>query len=231
MVLPPDPWHDQEMETQELITLTGYRHSIYTRIARMTLLAKGALFSEVEVNPFAPPLPPGYPHPFGRVPLLSHGSFTLYETAAITRYVDLALPGPSLTPSAPKEATRMAQVIAIADAYAFRPLVLQVYAHRVFRPTQGLPPDEAMISAGLTTAVTVLSALESIAQEGAVLNGESLTLADCHLAPMIEAFAAAAEGSAMLAAYPALASWWHRVHHKPCFVSSGRDLSPSPGTP
>ncbi|MGL4235266.1 glutathione S-transferase family protein [Tabrizicola sp.] len=215
------------MENPAPVTLTGYRHSVCTRIARMALIAKGAAFIEVEVNPFAPPLPDGYPHPFGRVLVLSHSAFTLYETSAITRYIDLAFPGPPLVPPGAKATARMAQVISIADAYAFRPLVLQVYAHRVFRPAEGLPPDEAQIKTGLAAAPTVLEALDAIANEGAVLNGTTLTLADCHLAPMIAAFDAAPESRAILGHYPALRNWWGWIQNAPSFAASGRSL-PAP---
>lgn len=211
------------MQDATPLSLTGYRHSIYTRIARMALLAKGATFSEVEVNPFAPPLPQDYPHPFHRVPVLTHGSFTLYETVAITRYIDIALPGPPLVPTDAKAAARMVQVISIADAYAFRPLVLQVYAHRVFRPLEGLPPDEKLIATGLSAAPAVLAALESIADEGLSFGPDSLSLADCHLAPMIAAFCAAKEGAVLLSRYPALSQWLARVRHFPSFRASGRD--------
>ncbi|NJS40701.1 MAG: glutathione S-transferase family protein [Rhodobacteraceae bacterium] len=179
------------------VTLFGYRHSVYTRIARMALHLKGVAFTETEVNPFDPPLPPGYPHPFDRVPVLTHGSVTIYETSAITRYIDLAFPGPPLVPANPLAAARIQQVIAIADAYAFRPLVLQVYAQRVFRPLEGLVPDEAMIAEGLAAAPKVLAALDRIATEGLTLAPAAPTpcthalppaLLIVYLAPMIAAF-------------------------------------------
>lgn len=211
------------MHPADALTLTGYRHSIYSRIARMALVAKGAAFTEIEVNPFAPPLPRGYPHPFGRVPVLTHGSFTLYETSAIARYIDLALPDPPLVPGDPKAAARMQQVIAIADAYAFHPLVLQVYAHRVFRPLEGLPPDEAEVAKGLARAPAILAALEAIAAEGLTLDPASPSLADCHLAPMVVAFTAADKGAALLPGYPALSHWWENIRCLPAFRASGRD--------
>ena len=215
------------MQSSIPVTLTGYRHSIYTRIARMALIAKGADYSETEVNPFTPPLPPDYPHPFARVPVLTHGAFTLYETSAITRYIDLALPGPPLVPTDPKAAARLQQVISIADSYAFRPLVLQVYAHRVFRPLEGLPPDESAIAAGLAAAPQVLAALEAIAAEGLTLSPTTPTLADFHLAPMIAAFAMASEGEALLSHYAAISRWWAAVRQTPSFRASGRDhISP-----
>lgn len=51
------------MQPSIALALIGYRHSIYTRIARMALIAKGAEFSENEVNLFAPPPAAGLPPP------------------------------------------------------------------------------------------------------------------------------------------------------------------------
>ncbi|TAG31688.1 MAG: glutathione S-transferase family protein [Rhodobacterales bacterium] len=205
------------------VTLIGYRHSVYTRIARMALHQKGVAFTEAEVNPFDPPLPPDHPHPFGRVPVLTHASLTVFETSAITRYIDLAFPGPPLVPAAPQAAARMQQVIAIADAYAFRPLVLQVYAQRVFRPLEGLVPHEAQIAEGLAAAPKVLAALDRIAAEGLALSPAAPSLAECHLAPMIAAFVAARAGAEALTDYPALSHWWASVQRLPSFRASGRD--------
>ncbi len=56
-------------------------------------------------------------NPFGRVPVLRHGQFDLYETSAITRYVDAAFDGPRLVPDDPRASAQMAQVIAVIDAY------------------------------------------------------------------------------------------------------------------
>jgi glutathione S-transferase len=221
-------WQNAPMQTARSITLTGYRHSNYTRIARMVLHEKGVAFSEIEVNPFSPPLPAGYPHPFGRVPVLTHGGFTLFETSAIARYIDLAFPGPALVPGTAQAAARMAQVIAIADAYAFRPLVLQVYAHRVFRPLNGLAADEAQIAEGFAAAPRALAALDAISTKGAVLTGTSLTLADCHLAPMLAAYLTANEGRISFVHFPALSAWWDEVRRHPSFIASGRD-PPVPG--
>jgi glutathione S-transferase len=121
------------------VTLTGYCHSVYSRAARIALLEKRVDFDWCEVDPFADPAAALAVHPFGRVPVLSHGGFALYETAAITAYVDVAFPGPPLSPAQPQALARMVQVIGLCDAYLYWPLVRQVYAHRVFRPAFGEP--------------------------------------------------------------------------------------------
>jgi glutathione S-transferase len=62
---------------------------------------------------------PGYlaRQPFGRIPAIEHDGFRLYEAQAILRYIDRAFDGPSLTPSDPKAAARMDQVMNIMDWY------------------------------------------------------------------------------------------------------------------
>src|SRR6201984_2540989 len=52
-------------------------------------------------------------HPFGRVPVIDHADYRLYETQAILRYIDAAMPGLSLQPSEPKAIGRMNQIIGI----------------------------------------------------------------------------------------------------------------------
>src|SRR5216683_7337781 len=59
-------------------------------------------------------------HPFGRVPVLEHDGFMLYETAAILRYLDRVLPDPRLTPADARRAARMDQLMSINDWYLFQ---------------------------------------------------------------------------------------------------------------
>ena len=58
-------------------------------------------------------------HPFGRIPVIEHDGFALYETQAILRYLDRAFPDPALTPSSIQAAARMDQLININDWYVF----------------------------------------------------------------------------------------------------------------
>jgi glutathione S-transferase len=167
------------------LVLHGYKYSVYLRIARLVLVEKGAAYERVEVNPFAPDVPADYLrlNPFGRVPTLVHDGFVLYETSAITRYLDRAFPGPRLQPEDSRAAARMDQIIAVVDAYGYWPLVRQVFSHRVFRPRSGQPADDAEVAKGLAASAKVLEALESLMASTAFLTGEAISLADFHLAP------------------------------------------------
>lgn len=192
------------------LELHGYRYSVYLRIVAMTLAEKRCDWTHVEVNPFADPVPQSYLalHPFGRVPTLIHDGFVLYETTAITRYVDAAFAGPALQPSGPRQLARMNQIVAIADSYGYWPMVRQVFAQRVFAPAEGRSADETMIAEGLKKSAQVLAALEKLAAGGPFLVGDALSLADLHLGAMIAYFTAAPEGKAELGRHARLSEWW-----------------------
>ncbi|MEA3065143.1 MAG: glutathione S-transferase [Sphingomonadales bacterium] len=194
------------------VHLHGYRYSVYNRIARLVLLSKKVEHRTIEVDPFAE-LSEEYLrlHPFGRVPVLTHGAFKLFETSAITRYVDRAFSGPSLQPERPAALARMDQVVAVIDAYAYWPMVRQVSSHAFFRPFFGEPSSREEVDLGLEASRKVLSFLDGVAGEGEVLTGRDITLADCHLAPMMDCFVRAEEGKAALSCHPALQRWWEQV--------------------
>jgi glutathione S-transferase len=199
------------------VTLVGFRHSVYQRVVRIVLYEKNIEFDIAEVDPFDPIEAETLRdlHPFGRVPVLRHGTFTLYETCAITRYVDAAFDGPRLVPEDPRAAARMAQAIAVVDAYGYWPIIRQVFARRVFAPREDKGSNEAEVAKGLAESHAVLQALEAIASDKRVLNGDAITLADCHLGAMMDYFARAPEGDALVRSQPHLDMWWRRMKARP----------------
>jgi glutathione S-transferase len=200
-----------------MIVLHGYQYSVYLRIVRMVLVEKGVPYSRVEVNPFASDMPKEYLnlHPFRRVPTLIHDDYVLYETQAITRYIDEAFVGPPLQPVHARQRARMTQIISIIDAYGYLPMVRQVFSQRVFGPRIGRVADEAQLRAGIEGSSRVLSALESIvALDGPVAGGGDWSLADFHLAPMIAYLAAAPEGESAIAERAKLAAWWDVIRER-----------------
>lgn len=211
------------------VVLHGYQYSVYLRIARLALAEKGVAYERVEVNPFAAEVPATYlaMHPFRRVPVLVHDDFVLYETQAITRYVDETFAGPRLQPEAPRDRARLTQIISIVDSYAYWPMVRQVFAHSVFRPRVGEPVDPAAIAQGLEGSARALGALEALAAGGDFLIGSQLSLADLHLAPMLAYFAAAPEGRTLLPRYPRLAAWWRAMQQRPSLAATDPGL-PNP---
>ncbi|MDQ0304330.1 glutathione S-transferase family protein [Ancylobacter polymorphus] len=208
----------------ELPRVFGTADSVYVRIVRLTLIEKGVDHELVPVDPFAPEgVPPSYRarHPFGRIPAFEHDGFRLFETGAITRYVNEAFEGPGLLPSEVRARARANQIISLADAYAYRPLVWGIYVERVEKPAQGEPTDEARLAAALAEADVCLASLAALMNGAPFLTGPRLSLADLHLAPMVFYVRQAPEGAALLAGHPGLAQWWARMSARPSLQQLG----------
>ncbi|MDR6287696.1 glutathione S-transferase [Inquilinus ginsengisoli] len=198
--------------------LYGARYSAYVRTALMVLQEKGVAFDLVEVDIFAPggPPPDHLPrHPFGRIPAFEHDGFALYETAAITRYVDEAFDGPALQPADARGRARLTQIIGILDAYAYRPLVWDIYVERVSKPATGSPADESLIANALPRAELCLDVLAGFLGDGPWLLGDAISLADLHAAPILDYFKMAPEGRALMAGRNRLEAWWDRLTARP----------------
>src|SRR5258706_4091277 len=164
------------------LVLHGYHYSVYVRIARLVLAEKAVAYERVEVNPFAPQIPDDYLalHPFGRVPTLIHDDFVLYETGAITRYVDRTFPGPTLQPGSSRTLARMDQMVGIVDSYGYWPMVRQDFSHHVFREAAGRPDHHAGGAQGPVSAAQELACLQELPAHPGPLTQTGLYLDELH---------------------------------------------------
>jgi len=196
------------------VTVFGARYSVYVRAVLMALEAKGVPYELEPIDIFAQDeTVKAYRklHPFGRIPAFRHGAFTLYETAAINRYIDEAFTGPPLQPATAQARARMAQIMSVTDNYVYRPLVWDIYVERVSNPREGKPVNEALIAAALPKARSYVQALCDLMGGKLFLTDETPTLADFHAAPVFGYFLEAPEGLRVIKDYPGLVDWWERI--------------------
>jgi glutathione S-transferase len=152
-------------------------------------------------------------HPFGRVPVLEHDGFLLYETQAMLRYLDRVLPTPPLTPPDPKAAARMDQAMNINDWYLFQGVGNVIAFHRIVGPrVLGLTPDESAIAAAMPKAHAVCNELARLLGSQPYFAGEVVTLADLLLAPQLDFLAATPEWTALSAGNRNLVDWLDRMN-------------------
>jgi glutathione S-transferase len=204
------------------VILHGPGYSTYARTARLALEEKGVdhQLNEVDILTGKGHAPEHLARqPWGKVPAFEHDGFELFETFAITRYVDEAFPGPALQPSDPKVRARMTQICGIVDSYAYGAMVGKVFWQAVVVPMQGGTPDAAVMEAGLDTARQSLKVIESLMQ-GDLLCGSEVTLADLHLLPVLDYLVMVEAGKAALAASPKLAAWHARMSARPSVVKT-----------
>lgn len=153
-------------------------------------------------------------HPFAKMPAFSDGDFELYETQAVLRYLDRALPDPQLTPNDAKAAARMDQVLNINDHYLFNGVSNVIGFQRVVGPLLlGLKPDEDAIAAAMPDAHRVLGELSRLLGDQDYFAG-TLSLADFAIAGQLDFIAMAPEWEALTLDRPNLARWLDRMNER-----------------
>ena len=159
-------------------------------------------------------------HPWGRMPAVQHGDFSLYETQAIIRYIDQVFPGPSLQPADPKAAARMNQVIGINDWYLFPKAVAVIGFQRIVGPALlGLTTDEAVVAAAAPEAERCIRALDGIRGQNPFLAGDSFSLADVLVGPQMDFLGGTPEGETLLAG-TGFGAWLERMRARPSFEAT-----------
>jgi glutathione S-transferase len=185
--------------------------STYTRTVRLALEEKGAAYQLSEVDIFAGGArAPEHTarHPFGLVLAFEHDGFTIYETSAITRYIDEAFPGAALQPGTARDRARMNQVIGVLDAYAYRTIVTKLVVQRLVVPMTGGAADESVIAEALPQVRQSLAAFDALNAGAPFIAGAALSLADLFLGPVFAYLTATPESDSLLAPHPGLRRWW-----------------------
>ena len=214
------------MTAADLI-LYGPGYSTYTRTARLALEEKGVAYRLVE-NDFlrgANKTPEHLSrHPFGKVPVLEHGDLKLYETTAITEYIDSAFSGAPLQPKDARARARMLQVIGIANSYIYPPMVGQILVERLIKPVLGQTADQSVVESGMRRLRKGLEVLEHLVEGSSFMIEDTVSLADLYLVPMWAYFLQTPEGRIAAPTVPRLASWWSAMSARPSVVNTNAPL-------
>ena len=207
------------------IVVYGVPGSPYLRSALLALHEKGAPYRLAVVGRDIEARSEDHlrRHPFGRVPILEHGDFRLYETQAIVRYLDAVLPGPALQPQEPCAAARMNQIAGIVDWYVFPAISVGITAERFLSQRfWNRGPDEANIAQAVPRAQVCLRELERLLGSSEFLTGDSLSIADLMLAPQLLFFRGTPEAEQLMRG-TSLDAWLKRMQARPSIQATEVD--------
>jgi glutathione S-transferase len=214
------------------VRLYGFPLSTYVNIARLVLTHKGVYydFHDLEAEMGGPrhlTL-----HPFNRVPILEHGDFRVYETAAVISYADDVFAGHKLTPSDPRKRALMNQWISSLNAYYYPYFAFHLGHERIVYPALGIAPDEKVVAAALPRVRTALDVMERELQHGRdFLIGDELTLADFALLPCMTTLSMTPEGADMLVSQKLIGAWRARMEALPSVIQVRAQVAPHVGKP
>ena len=200
------------------ITLHGLEQSVYTRIARLALEEKRVEYNLQVMDVFTESAErDAYLgiNPFGHIPTLVHDSYTVYETSAITRYIDEAFTGVALQPKRAQDRAIMNQVIGIIDSYAYQPMVWGVFVQTVVVPSEGGSCDPKIVLESLNESAVCLKALSGLLGTKPFFASDSLSLADLHVYPVVRYLNLTAEGKTLFQDYPQMVSWYNTMNNRP----------------
>jgi glutathione S-transferase len=165
------------------LQIIGAPQSNYVWATRIACSEKGVPYALVPVRPHSPEV--DAIHPFGKIPVMRHGDVTLSESRAISFYIDHAFAGPPLAPRDPVEGARVEQWISLVNTH-IDPLLVRRYLGAYFFP--GTPdggPNRKTIDKALPEMEMHFAVLDRAVAKTGHLVGESFTLADSNLLPIL----------------------------------------------
>lgn len=188
------------------ISVYGLPFSTYSCTVLMTCIEKGAPF-ELDAAGLSPisgarKRPHIERHPFGRIPAIQDGDFTLYETSAICRYIDEKFDGPSLVPAGLPDRAKMEQWISVINCYIDENFIRRFVLQYAFPRGENGHPDRAAIDSAIPAIRRYMRILNTNYGRAGYLVAGSLSLADLFLAPILFYLERTPEGPGLLARAP-----------------------------
>jgi glutathione S-transferase len=193
------------------VTIHGFPQSTYVRTCCMTCEEKGIGYERLDAAPHSAEIL-AY-NPTGKIPGFRHGDLVLWESGAISRYLDETFDGTSLQPEDPVARARMNLWISMVND-----TISQTIMKDIVLPRFGIiEKDEAGIKAATGKLEQQLKLTDDALQKGTYLAGDQLTLADLFLAPKVFWLEKTPEGRAALPKYQALGRWYDAIAARPSF--------------
>ncbi|KAI9721535.1 MAG: hypothetical protein M1812_002297 [Candelaria pacifica] len=163
-------------------------------------------------------------HPFGQIPVMKDGSFTLFESRAIARYlvVKYADKGTALMPNTNDlEAVALFEQWASVEVDQFNkvatPLILEVF----LKPKMGIPADNKAIEEYTNQLNAKLDILERILSNQAYMGGATFSLLDIFYMPAMTRLVQYEPG--FMEHRPNLKKWYLAVGARPSWKVATKD--------
>jgi glutathione S-transferase len=199
-------------------TIYGTPRSVYVRIVRLLLESASADYDIKEVDIFNGENKSAEylaKNPFGKVPTLEMDGELLYETTAITDYLDTVLAGNKFSQPTGLLQARMRQIMGIVDNHLYSPAIISIVIQSLIVPSQGGKTDEDKVKNAVAPAKTAVEAIESLTVGSPYLLGSQVSIADFYLIPVFTYLSQTPEFDSITAQAPKLKTWWNEVNKLP----------------
>lgn len=199
------------------LEIIGVPFSNYVRSIRMLCEEKGVAYKLTPSRPHSPEVLAV--HPSGQIPCMRHGELDLFETKALTTYIDKAFPGPKFIPDDAIGAAKVEQWVSYGNAKVDRWIMREFVVPSVFfDKTKG--PDTEKINGALPEIEKCAGVLDSALAKSPFLAGPSLTYADMHVIPMLTTAQGFPATKELLAKFKHLTAFIAKVAARPSFTNT-----------
>jgi len=200
-------------KVMDKIEIIGVPKSTFVRTVRIAAEEMGIAYDLTPEPPHSPPVKAI--HPLGKVPVMRHGDLELYESRAIITYFERALGGTKLTPSDPREASRVEQWASLLTTGLIPNLLGEYLVAYIFPGTPDNSPDRARVEKALPGLERDLAILEQEAASNGMIGGSDFSIADAYFIPVLHYLRAHPESGAIIRASAGLSAYAARTDERP----------------
>ena len=199
------------------VQIIGFNRSNFVRTVCMVAHEKGIEYELVPETPHSPAVKAI--NPFGLIPVMRHNDLEIGESQAIARYFDRTGSGPRLIPAEPVAAARVDSWIATIATNVDKVLLRQYVVPYLFHKDNDGNVIRTDIDKAIKRFPRVFGTLNDAVSRGYVA-GDTFSMADCFVLPMLAAAQRFPEGKAAMADHADLAAYFGRMASRDSFTST-----------
>ncbi|CAN1229258.1 Glutathione S-transferase F9, partial [Linum perenne] len=157
-----------------------------------------------------------YEQPFGSLPVIQDGDYTLYESRAIIRYYSekYKSQGTDLLGKTIEERGLVEQWLEV-EAHNYHPHVYNLTLHVMFASVLGFPADEKLIKESEEKLAKVLDIYEDRLSKSKYLGGDFFSLADLSHLPFTQYLVGPIKKEYMIKSRKHVSAWWDDISSRP----------------
>jgi glutathione S-transferase len=199
------------------LEIIGFPRSNFVRAVRMVAEEKGVAYELAAETPHSDAVKAI--NPTGKIPAMRHDGLEISESLAIAAYIDDAFDGPKLAPEDPKGAAKVNQWTAFVATEVDQLLMRNYVVEYAFHKDTDGNVVRTKIDKAIKRFPKMFEMIEASLADG-YLGGDRFTMADCFLAPILNAASNFPEGKAAIEASTAISAYMAKMNERPSFQAT-----------
>ena len=199
------------------LEIIGFPRSNFVRTVRMVAQEKGVAYDHIPAMPHSDEVKAI--NPLGLIPVMRHDDLELPESHAIARYIDTAFDGPALVPGDPKSAANINRWVSTVNTAVDQMFMRKYVVEYAFHRDADGNVVRDVIDKTIKRLPKMFAMLDDAVADG-FLGGDTFTMADCFLMPILAAVQNFPEGKACMENSPNLQAYFAKLSERYSFKAT-----------